>query len=109
MTGTSLNKTDLNVEIENKINHINTTIANSYSAFINNLEDIKQIAPQEELDLISEKIHTIDGVFAEIIKIYHPLIRRLVSSHIRTLLAMDKLDIKTSLPTLKHPSNKGEK
>lgn len=82
---------NLNQEVEKKIAQANAEITNSYTRFLNNIEETKKIADELGRREIEARVETIDSCYQEILNIYRFNIHTFTQKHIRTILAMDSI------------------
>ncbi|NCA80713.1 MAG: hypothetical protein EOM76_11125 [Sphingobacteriia bacterium] len=83
---------DLNDQIEAKVKQAEDNIKNSYKQYLEDIEDVKKLVPEEKRYLIEELIAETDRLHERILRYTGIHLRPFVTTHIRSLIALDKIN-----------------
>lgn len=77
--------------IDSKVKEAQNNISNSYKQYLDDIEGIKILVPQNKHIEVEALIMEIDALHEHLMQFVETYLRPYVSSHIRTILAQDKI------------------
>ncbi len=82
---------EINEIIEAKIKQAETNLKNSYKQYLDDIEGIKLLMPQDKRHLVEELAAETDRLHERVIRYAGIYLRPYITHHIRSLMALDRI------------------